>query len=981
MAFIGCSYASKLIVKVVFVDPPVEVEEIVVYRSKPAKKIIRKIASVEDQILLPRNEIQEREVSSDSSKSNKPYPDEASQPESPNANTSGSNYYPASESFSSFAPNYYRNSVLENNKSGPSQSVLASKASLGGGGGGFVSVSNSSLGVKAATPVPSESSPVVTVPRAPSSTSSSFTHLFALNSTESSNYLFDASKILMDSTEASLATTTELATDQSSTDFSGVMVGLEYKSLSDGSEGIGAGSLGGCDFLTTNCAELSMSWAPQPSELMGIWHLNEVTNGQAPGGLDFTDSSGNGRHGSRVGSPGFNILGRLQSGVENTYALHGGGVLPVNLSSTNKVSISFWINNKSNPAGMNETNLIFEYTPNFNSTSGFYLASNDCSNSNIVCENMVFAGHSVVPAGYFLVEGAPMSQGWQHIVVSYDRSVIPNTMRVYKNGKLASFSQVTAYTTSSSENFSSSSLYFFGRAGNNHSAKGTLDEIAVWSSILTETDVKTIYERQSASFGRAGHLGFYNSPIIDLGESLSMAGMSWHTPFPYGKHPLITDSPSSYSQAQGSLTNQLIGYWRLDEATGAVTAVDSQSSHLDGSIGSTVVMGDEGKLNTGAKFVRSANSYINLGARPELNIGLQDWSVAAWVQTRFSGEQIVMAKSRYGAQLGRWSLGIGLVTPGRLGFMIDIGGGGIVTESTIPVNDGKWHHVAATLDRDGLLKIFIDGTLNNTLDISSSSAQNWTTNHIAVIGNYGAVNGLSVITSPVLSLDGLIDEVGVWNKVLGDGSNGSENEIRDLYVRSASRIKHQVRICDDQNCLNDDWKGPNGQDDTYFSELLNLSATHAALSFSSPFSTRYFQYRTIFESESVSSSHYPELNQVSINSGELFYRGGVEFVTSGISFVDVYTFAEVLGTQGCTGNVRYAVSTASVGPWYYWDGVDWSLSANSTESSLMSDMNSATAIQKFNTQFASGNLYLKGYLFSDGASACSLKSVSVTGTK
>lgn len=98
---------------------------------------------------------------------------------------------------------------------------------------------------------------------------------------------------------------------------------------------------------------------------------------------------------------------------------------------------------------------------------------------------------------------------------------------------------------------------------------------------------------------------------------------------------------------------------------------------------------------------------------------------------------------------------------------------------------------------------------------------------------------------------GIIDEIAIWNRAL------DANEITQLYQRGASRLKFQVRSCDDDHCIGETWKGPDGTSSTYFSELLNMSTQAFTPSgtvnkdlpvmtlsnFTSPPSAnRYFQY-------------------------------------------------------------------------------------------------------------------------------------------
>jgi hypothetical protein len=139
--------------------------------------------------------------------------------------------------------------------------------------------------------------------------------------------------------------------------------------------------------------------------------------------------------------------------------------------------------------------------------------------------------------------------------------------------------------------------------------------------------------------------------------------------------------------------------------------------------------------------------------------------------------------------------------------------------------------------------------------------------------------------------EGYIDEFAAWNRVLGDGTNGTPNEVLELYRRGANRIKFQVRTCADPGCATPSpgpsWIGPDNTAQTYFSELNNLSQTGAVQAGAPDLlfnqenfpgltieSNRYFQYRAVFETDDAQSlcnygagpvSCSPELQSVTVN--------------------------------------------------------------------------------------------------------------------
>ena len=105
---------------------------------------------------------------------------------------------------------------------------------------------------------------------------------------------------------------------------------------------------------------------------------------------------------------------------------------------------------------------------------------------------------------------------------------------------------------------------------------------------------------------------------------------------------------------------------------------------------------------------------------------------------------------------------------------------------------------------------------------------------------------------------GYLDEIALWNRALVD------SEILNLYRRGANRLKYQIRTCDDSACSGESWLGPDGTNQTYYSELQNVKTAGIFSTtgdvqtdamnlvfpeFSALVSNQYFQYRVIMESD------------------------------------------------------------------------------------------------------------------------------------
>ena len=156
-----------------------------------------------------------------------------------------------------------------------------------------------------------------------------------------------------------------------------------------------------------------------------------------------------------------------------------------------------------------------------------------------------------------------------------------------------------------------------------------------------------------------------------------------------------------------SIVSQLIGnglrYW--DFRSGTVDNLDPVA--LTPTFVGTPVFNRKGlKFNGTTDAVTYGN---NLGVGTS-----QDFSMFAWVKTTSTGTITVAAKSGGSAPLYRF-----LISAGKALIQVNDGVHAAVTSiGTTNVNDGKWHFIAATLDRDGNQIIYTNGLPEDTDSIA-----------------------------------------------------------------------------------------------------------------------------------------------------------------------------------------------------------------------------------------------------------------------
>ena len=158
-------------------------------------------------------------------------------------------------------------------------------------------------------------------------------------------------------------------------------------------------------------------------------------------------------------------------------------------------------------------------------------------------------------------------------------------------------------------------------------------------------------------------------------------------------------------------------WWPLSETTGG-TAYDYSGAGNDGTINGSPTMGVAGPrpptylgFDSGALAYQfdGASSYIDCGTGPSL-AGTTDFTVEAWVNTTNSATGVVVQQRSTGGYNGEYQLEVN--ANGTVYFTV-FGNGASEFGFSSPasgkyVNDGNWHHIAATrMGTNGI--IYIDG--------------------------------------------------------------------------------------------------------------------------------------------------------------------------------------------------------------------------------------------------------------------------------
>jgi subtilisin family serine protease len=285
------------------------------------------------------------------------------------------------------------------------------------------------------------------------------------------------------------------------------------------------------------------------------------------------------------------------------------------------------------------------------------------------------------------------------------------------------------------------------------------------SPSLSPAQVRSILQTTAEDHGAAGWDTTYGWGIIDAYAALAALGpiptptpCIGCTPTPTATPVPPTATPTQAPTATATATpivgacpaTGLLAYWKLDQASWNGTpgeVLDSiGSNHGVAVAGANTATG---KIGQAGSF-DGIDAYVNL-TNTNLSRGTGDWSVAAWIKlTDLDGFDGVVVFDD-----------AGMVVWNRVGLLQN---GSIVMGANASVLVGTWQHYVVT--RTGAVyQVYRDG-LNVTTAFADPGWQ--------LANQYYLGHGWSAHR-----IRGLIDEVGVWDRVLSPG------EVTGLYNSGA----------------------------------------------------------------------------------------------------------------------------------------------------------------------------------------------------
>ena len=221
-----------------------------------------------------------------------------------------------------------------------------------------------------------------------------------------------------------------------------------------------------------------------------------------------------------------------------------------------------------------------------------------------------------------------------------------------------------------------------------------------------------------------------------------------------------------------------VGVWLFNEEAGDI-AKDLTENALDAEFLDPVDWTD-GKFDGGLEF--KSGGLANAGISPLLNVGKANFSMVAWFKyskTPDGWHASLISKADLAMPRHGYILCVrGNLDPNNKGkplFWFGLAQGpGVHLFGTSPINDGKWHHLAATADRKGAMKLYRNGELEAENNIAAHANQNEDNLKPFTIGGEPGVAIRTLV-------DGAMDEVALFNVVL------TEDEITGIVEKGLAR--------------------------------------------------------------------------------------------------------------------------------------------------------------------------------------------------
>jgi RHS repeat-associated protein len=399
---------------------------------------------------------------------------------------------------------------------------------------------------------------------------------------------------------------------------------------------------------------------------------------------------------------------------------------------------------------------------------------------------------------------------WHHIVVTYDGT----TLSVYLDGQNIG---TTTFSGALATTFNANGLILghdvWGGVGSDQ-FNGSLDEVAIYSSVLTPAQITAHYTASGAtqnfpgaptgvsatggvnqatvtwtapsSSGGSSITGYTVVPhvgttlrtpvtVSSTTTSTVVSGLSGGTIYSFTVNAanatgtgldsaasnLVTPTGTVYPYSATVLSDAPAGYWRLGEATGT-SATDSSGNGNTGTYLGASGLSQSGAIRNDpdpAVLLDGITSYVSVRSSATLNV-TGALSLEAWVNfSSTAGTQQIVNKGD-GAFGSGTAYELSYISGTGVVFDTYLSGGGSARATwRVTPQTGVWYYLVGIRTADGALALYANGMLMGTANDGGSSLNN--INATVGLGSSGV--GIGSNREP---LAGNLDEVAIYPSAL-----------------------------------------------------------------------------------------------------------------------------------------------------------------------------------------------------------------------
>jgi RHS repeat-associated protein len=345
----------------------------------------------------------------------------------------------------------------------------------------------------------------------------------------------------------------------------------------------------------------------------------------------------------------------------------------------------------------------------------------------------------------------------QHWVIVFDRSA--GTVKFYKNGVLDA-TRTPSFPTGSVNQTNRIYIARDIEGSNNRRLSATLDEVAVYPSVLSAARIGAHYTADCPAHDPSDITNYawdINAPLPQLAAENDGTNHPLRR-YTHGNDLISMTTGGQETVIQGPrcdypaevASDSPAGHWRLGEATGT-TANDESSNGSDGTYVGTHTKGQPGVVDDDS--VDFQGGYVDVGNPSSLRLSTP-WTIEGWIRpSETNGSGSIVSEAYEGDGNVRFVLGYDEASSSHMFIGFCCGGGWTRAVDPQAYGVGEWIHYAGTYD-GSTLKLYRNGELVASTNTTSATPS----------GNERILIGRRWDTGATLK--GRIDEVAIYPSAL-----------------------------------------------------------------------------------------------------------------------------------------------------------------------------------------------------------------------